>query len=609
MNNTDKTRGEMLERETAALKGALYGLIRGGKPDTASRVLEEYADANPDDPDIACIREMVGLALREERNPDAGVVKLSDKLKVLNRIETVFILSAINVERNGAVNSVIRKVKLMEERWGLSPLILFCEHNIEFRRIVSRLKGGADKGHVRLGKNSRVLNVYDCFQKSYAPGLANKALYLDTSDGVTREPAGEDVYGVYESGVMVRKEHYTGYAYCLRTVEYFKDGKRVKAEYYDDWGYLNKVREYGADGSYPVERFYDTGGRLCVEAFYRFKDNENEVYRVILYDGDSKTECADNAEMAAVYLNRSMTDAKLYLLVVESGLMAKAAANVNKPNALRAAVVHSVFLEDPYNLKSPPQPFYRYICENRSLFDHIIFPTRAARDDFLNKYTDYTGNAAHIPHPCPMPAVRADFNGRDHRKAVIIARFDPVKRINEAIDIFGLVVKRLPDVKLEIYGAGSGEESYRERIRALGLQKNVFIMGFTDDPGSVFRGAALSVMTSAAEGFGLALAESICGGCPAFAYNIKYGPADIIKDGKTGGLIPRFDRRNFAERLTDYFMNIKDQRTMSENCLRDAERFGAGPFMESWFSVYGNSVWHKRSDRAENAPNHHGFGL
>jgi poly(glycerol-phosphate) alpha-glucosyltransferase len=89
-------------------------------------------------------------------------------------------------------------------------------------------------------------------------------------------------------------------------------------------------------------------------------------------------------------------------------------------------------------------------------------------------------------------------------------------------------------------------------------------------------------MTSFAEGFGLGVSESVCNGCPAMAFDIKYGPSDIIKDGETGFLIPRFDKNLYASKLTELLKDVELQRTMSENCYADAERFGTEAFLESW---------------------------
>jgi len=210
--------------------------------------------------------------------------------------------------------------------------------------------------------------------------------------------------------------------------------------------------------------------------------------------------------------------------------------------------------------------------------------TEDARKDFELLYGN-TGNVFVIPHPYPNEISRIDFNERDNMKAVVIARLDPYKQLELTVDIFDIVVKELPGVRLEIYGRGPEEERLRDRIKSLGLEKNIFLMGYTDKPLAAFNTAVLSVFTSKAEGFGLTLMESICNGCPAFAFDIKYGPSEIIENGRTGYLFPRFNAESFAGKVVEYLKNEKMQRIMSGNCYAAAAKFSSERFLENWYKM------------------------
>ncbi len=551
----------MLDRETGALKNAVLGLIKSGRLDTAGQVLEAYGKANPADPEIRHIGDILNRIRTEE--------KLLDKMVLLDGIETVFILENAYSVRNGAVSSVFRKVKLMEDRWGYKPLVLVCGYDSELRRFLLGLRrDGLSDNQVRLNKGTRILNVYDYFQKSYADNLELKTVY---------HQEGRTVVDVFEGETLVKKEHYTGIAGALCLSEDFENEVKIRETVYDDWGYVSSVREGG------TTLFYDTGGRICIKA----ENNErNEPVKITFYGEDGKvTECGDNAGLAALCLERLITEDKFYMLVFESGLMSRAAGMVtDRVNMAKTIMVHSVFLKEFYNLNSPPQLFYRYMCENRQKFDRIIFLTNTERNDFLAKYGD-EGNTAVIPHPYPYQVIRTDFDRRDHRKAIAITRLDELKQNGFAVEIFGILVKKLPDVRLEIYGHGEKEEELRTQIKSLGLENNVFLMGLTNDPIPLFGGAALYMTTSAAEGFPLTLVESVCCGCPVFSFDINYGPSDIVEDGKTGYLVPRWDKVLYAAKLCAYFEDIDMQRTMSENAYNSAGRFGTEEFLEKWYRL------------------------
>jgi poly(glycerol-phosphate) alpha-glucosyltransferase len=154
-----------------------------------------------------------------------------------------------------------------------------------------------------------------------------------------------------------------------------------------------------------------------------------------------------------------------------------------------------------------------------------------------------------------------------------------------AIEIFADVVKALPDVRLEIYGVGSDWERCEKLITEFGMKDNIFLKGFTPDPVSVLKTSALSIMTSPAEAYPLSLIESICNGCPAFAFDIKHGPSEIIIDGVTGYLIPTYDKEMYVGRLTAFFEDLELQRAMSENAYAEAQRFGPDIFLESWHTL------------------------
>jgi len=582
------------EQEAAALKQIIYEMIDGSHIIMAAEVFEQYSLLNPADPDLDEIR---GLLYPGEAKTQADAVP--EEYKILNDIETVFILSGIITKRTGYIDSVLRKIMLMEQRWNYRPILLTCIHNIENRKAVMWLKT-AGFGQAMLSADARVINVYEFFQRSYVEGLSNKAVFETDKNGKRYVKTSEGVYDVFDGDALVRKEYYTGYMGSLRMVRYFDGGNKEKDMIYDDWGYLNCVREYSplSEDIYD-EAFYTTDGELCIEALHRIDKGGHEVKKLILHEnGGAVKECADDAELAALCLERLMADdkSKFYMLVVEDGLMSKAAAAINESfqNTAKCEVVHNIFLKDAYDPKSGAQMYYKYLCENHEKFDAIIMLTEEAKRDFTKLYGD-SGNMFVVPHPYPYEIDKLDFSLRDTKKAVVVARLDTFKQIPLAVDIFSIVVKHVPDAKLEIYGRGMDEEKIHARISQHSLENNVFLKGYTDDPLCVFKTAALSMMTSSAEGFGLTLMESICNGCPAFAFDIKYGPSEIIEDGRTGFLFPKFDLESFARKMIEFFDDINMQKAMSDNCYDAAHGFSTDRFMGSWFDMTGTLyLQHKR---------------
>ena len=528
--------------------------------------------------------------------------------RLMEKIETIFLVDNLHVLHNGIIASVVRKMRFMEDEWGYKPLLLVGCYNIELQRINVMLKyGGQKSDQTQFNQSARVLGVYDHFQRSYTPEVDETEYGLKLSDGESSVEKDNNKYDIYKDGEHIRTEHYTGLFGRLRMVERLSEGKVAKRVYYDDAGCVSMIQEVDAENPdfHPRESYYTTDKKLCIITEYTYEPDEmvdkNKIKKLTLYNenGQVVQECASNAELAACCLDDVCSDpSKLYLIVDESGKFTAAPLAVTRKNIFRCCVVHNIFLTDAYKLDSPPQKFYAHLCEHRNEFDGIIFLTMTERTDFIKKYPGFDPRKAFvIPHPYAYPILRSDFENRDHKKAILIARFDDTKQIPHAISIFSLVVKKIPDAVLEIYGFGfpSVEEKIDTRIKELGLENNVKKMGFTNYPVDVMRGAAAFLMTSSVEGMPLSLIESVCNGCPVFAYDINYGPADTVLDRATGFLFTRGDAISFATRLFEYFEDISLQRRMSDNCYKDAERFSVSRFLERW-AAFVENLYNRRRE-------------
>lgn len=128
-----------------------------------------------------------------------------------------------------------------------------------------------------------------------------------------------------------------------------------------------------------------------------------------------------------------------------------------------------------------------------------------------------------------------------------LSRFEKGKGIEVLIRAMELVIKKLPQAKLIV--AGSDPSGYRCNLKTLvhrlGLEKNVDIAGFCEDPAKFFEGIGIYSSASFAEGFGLSLIEAMAAGLPVVASNI-HPFTQIVKNGKTGFLVETGNHESFA---------------------------------------------------------------
>jgi len=513
----------------------------------------------------------------------------TEAFPLLDQIDTYYIIDHVSKNNTGIINAVMRKITLFEEEWNYRSAMIISSYNQDIETIISHHKFFSNS---RINTGVRVLNVYDYFQKTEAPNLPTVE-HPRKHEGVDYRLISQDIYMAYENGKAIRREHFTHPGSRLRMVQHLNEqGGVIQTDLYDKKGYLSRTQNDKPDKS-RSEIYYTTEGKVCIKSEYEFKKEKHEITSIALLNSDGETilQGKKEADLCGHFLSETASKSdRMCLFVSESGVDNKAMTHVTQKNAIKTAVVHSVFLEDPYNLKSKPQFFFKDLVYYQGHFDGVAFLTKTEADDFIKIY----GKPQRVfvtPNFYPNPINRVDFENRNTKKAVIVARYDPIKKLSDAIEIFKLVVEKVPDAILEMYGYGFPME--KERLETLvkkyKLENNVFVNGSTDSANEVYSSGVAFMMTSSMEGMPLTLIESICNGCPAFSYDIKYGPSDIIRNGKTGFLLPRNNIKAFAKQLVSYFEDSTLQQQMCENAYEDARRFSKEVYMENWYKFMEGS--------------------
>ncbi len=136
-----------------------------------------------------------------------------------------------------------------------------------------------------------------------------------------------------------------------------------------------------------------------------------------------------------------------------------------------------------------------------------------------------------------------------------IGRFTAVKRTGLLIRAFARARRGADDpASLVLLGGHPGEwegEHPWDVVRSTGA-RNVFLAGWHDhDALPSFMGAAdATVLASVREQFGLVLVEGMACGLPPIAVN-RFGPAEIVQDGRSGWLVEPDDEAALAVALRD----------------------------------------------------------
>ncbi len=143
-----------------------------------------------------------------------------------------------------------------------------------------------------------------------------------------------------------------------------------------------------------------------------------------------------------------------------------------------------------------------------------------------------------------------------------VSRLTVQKRIPYLLEAIKIVAQEIPEIKLEIYGAGPEKGNLENLIRSLGIEKHAKIFDPIPQPElrKAYCRAGMVVLNSVDEGFGLALTEAML--CRTAVIGSRSGGiTDIIDDGVTGILAPPDDAGQLAEAITRL---VKDHRLRTQ---------------------------------------------
>jgi glycosyltransferase involved in cell wall biosynthesis len=147
-----------------------------------------------------------------------------------------------------------------------------------------------------------------------------------------------------------------------------------------------------------------------------------------------------------------------------------------------------------------------------------------------------------------------------------VGRLVPQKDFPTLIKAFAIVRKEI-SAKLVILGEGEKRPELEALVRELGLENDVDLPGFKDNPYTYMAKATLFVLSSAWEGFGNVVAEAMAVGTPVVSTNCPSGPSEILENGKYGNLVSVGDVNGLANAILEMLKNPTNSQLLQERAL------------------------------------------
>ncbi|MGH2997347.1 MAG: glycosyltransferase family 4 protein, partial [Gaiellaceae bacterium] len=165
---------------------------------------------------------------------------------------------------------------------------------------------------------------------------------------------------------------------------------------------------------------------------------------------------------------------------------------------------------------------------------HIAISRGLAR--YLADTEGFDERGFEIVHYGISPAPQWAPHSGDAPSLLCVGRLIPIKGHIVLLRAFAEAKREVPDLVLDVAGRGPLEPALKALARELGVADSVRFLGYVAPVQAAIERAAIVVVPSMGEGFGMVALESMERGRPVIAAEIG-GLGELVQDGVTGLLV------------------------------------------------------------------------
>lgn len=155
-----------------------------------------------------------------------------------------------------------------------------------------------------------------------------------------------------------------------------------------------------------------------------------------------------------------------------------------------------------------------------------------------------------------------------HPAILSVGRLDENKNPLKLLDIFEKIYKKEENIHLYYLGYGSLEEDVKKNAKKMGLDKNVHLLGYHDNPFPIIAQCDVSCMFSLSEGFPMALLESVALDKP-FVSSLIGGARILANEESCGRVVDTDDEA--VKAILDFIH--KEKQLIIKECRKSIKHF------------------------------------
>ena len=161
-----------------------------------------------------------------------------------------------------------------------------------------------------------------------------------------------------------------------------------------------------------------------------------------------------------------------------------------------------------------------------------------------------------------------------------VGRLVKGKGIEHIPTIWRQVSAQHPDWRLVVLGDGPSRATLEKAQLA-----NCDILG-TQEPKPYYERAAISILTSNAEGWSMVLTEAMQYGVVPVAFDSFLATGVVLDEGRAGVLVPPFDLKLFAQEVSSLIADSDRRTAMAEHARRYVQAFDIDHIIADWERLF-----------------------
>lgn len=284
---------------------------------------------------------------------------------------------------------------------------------------------------------------------------------------------------------------------------------------------------------------------------------------------------------------------------------------LSNSSGLKILTVHTMKSEQ----KTPYGKFYGYLVGllyNKA--DLIVTPSKGIKRDLVENYSINEKLIKIIPNPIDIERVRRIKDEdlpqkykkifKENKIIINVGRLNWVKGQWHLIKAFNRLKKDFPESKLLFLGKGNLKEGLVNLAKKLGIEEDVYFLGYKENPFKFVSRADVFALTSLSEGFGKVVLESLSCGTSVISTGCA-GPVEMLSPdrdknkkienlelAKFGIITPKPSKNsssNVEENLSRGIKKLLDDRKLrgkyEKKGIKRAKNFNVKNIIPKWAKI------------------------